>query len=84
VREGVTNVIRHSGASTCTVTIDGAGLRLADDGRVPTLGPAGRAAGHGLTGLAERARDAGATLTARRLDPQGFEIRVSPTAAGPD
>ncbi|MGG5260683.1 sensor histidine kinase, partial [Phycicoccus avicenniae] len=32
VREGVTNVIRHSGASTCTVTIDGAGLRLADDG----------------------------------------------------
>ncbi|HMM93818.1 histidine kinase [Phycicoccus sp.] len=82
VREGVTNVIRHSGASTCTVTIDGAGLRLADDGRVLAPGPAARAAGHGLRGLAERARSAGATLTARRLDPRGFEIIVSATVPG--
>ncbi|MBM6399028.1 sensor histidine kinase [Phycicoccus sonneratiae] len=81
VREGVTNVIRHSGASTCTVTIDAHGLRLRDDGRVPPAGPAARAGGHGLGGLAERARAAGATLTARRLDPRGFEIVVAPVPA---
>lgn len=82
VREGVTNVIRHSGASTCRVTIDDGGLRLADDGRVPPGGPAARSAGHGLRGLAERARTAGAVLTARRLEPRGFEIVVSATDTG--
>ncbi len=77
VREGVTNVIRHSGARICTVVIDEGGLRLSDDGRVSAPGPAGRAAGHGLSGLAERARAVGATLTARRLQPRGFELVVS-------
>ncbi len=82
VREGVTNVIRHSGARTCTVTIDGSGLRLCDDGQVELPGPAGRAAGHGLRGLAERASAAGATITAHRLEPRGFELVVWPTRAG--
>ena len=81
VREGVTNVIRHSGARTCTVTIDDSGLRLRDDGQVALPGPAGRAAGHGLRGLAERARADGATITARRLEPRGFELVVCPQGA---
>ncbi|GGL26986.1 histidine kinase [Phycicoccus endophyticus] len=80
VREGVTNVIRHSGARRCTVTIDERGLRLSDDGAVASA--AGRAAGHGLRGLAERARTAGATVRARRLEPSGFELVVSTPAAG--
>jgi two-component system sensor histidine kinase DesK len=82
VREGVTNVIRHSGARVCTVDIDARGLRLADDGRVGMPGPAGRADGHGLQGLAERARSAGATVSARRLEPRGFELVVSASAGG--
>lgn len=77
VREGVTNVIRHSGARTCRVTIDDSGLRLSDDGTVAVPGPAGRSRGHGLGGLAERARAAGATLSARRLEPRGFELVVT-------
>lgn len=87
IREGVTNVIRHSGARTCTLVADNAGLRLTDDGGGSSFGPAGPAAGHGLAGLAERAHAAGAVLTARRLAPTGFEIRVdvpaSPTGTGP-
>jgi two-component system sensor histidine kinase DesK len=85
VREGVTNVIRHSGARTCSVAIDERGLRLADDGTVAGPGPAGRSQGHGLTGLAERARLAGASLSARRLEPRGFELVVSsaPATGGP-
>ena len=76
VREGVTNVIRHSGASRCRVRIDDAGLRLSDDGEVPPAEPAARSrpGGHGLTGLAERARAVGATVSARRLEPHGFEL----------
>ncbi len=74
VREGVTNVIRHSGARVCSVTIDEDGLRLRDDGRVAAPAPGARPAGHGLQGLAERAHAAGATLSARRLEPSGFEL----------
>ncbi|MDO4918782.1 sensor histidine kinase [Kocuria sp.] len=32
LREAVTNVVRHSGASHCRVTVTGASLRIADDG----------------------------------------------------
>ena len=35
LREGVTNVIRHSGAAACWVTIETHSLRVADDGRGP-------------------------------------------------
>ncbi len=82
VREGVTNVIRHSGAQVCRVAIDDTGLRLSDDGSVTVPGPAARARGHGLNGLAERARAAGATLSARRLEPRGFELVVATGGAG--
>ena len=44
LREGVTNVIRHSGAAECWVTIETHSLRVADDGRGPettVLGPTG-------------------------------------------
>ena len=32
VREGVTNVVRHSNAHSCTVTLDATSVRVADDG----------------------------------------------------
>ena len=72
VREGVTNVIRHSGASACTVTLTNRGITIADDGVGPAPGPPGT----GLLGLEERALAVGATLRTRRLEPRGFELSV--------
>lgn len=54
LREAVTNVVRHSGASRCTVVLarDGSGahLEVHDDGR----GPAGSEEGHGIAGMRQR------------------------------
>ncbi|MCX4723989.1 sensor histidine kinase [Streptomyces sp. NPDC090052] len=66
LREGITNVVRHSAARHCTValssrqTLDGRRLELMvrDDGRHAVAGPRG----NGLTGLAERLAQAGGTL----------------------
>lgn len=83
IREGVTNVIRHSGATVCRVVVDAGGLTLSDDGSRAqrTSGPTGRSAGgNGLRGLAERARAVGAELsTAVGSDDSsddGFRIEV--------
>ncbi|MFE7120490.1 sensor histidine kinase, partial [Streptomyces sp. NPDC057654] len=57
VREGVTNVVRHSGAATCSVEVrgkpDGVHLEITDDGRGPAEPAAGpdAARGTGLKGL---------------------------------
>ena len=72
LREGVTNVIRHSGASTCSVTLDETGICVRDDG----TGPAPGTPGTGLLGLAERAAAAGARLRTRGIAPHGFELAV--------
>jgi two-component system sensor histidine kinase DesK len=74
VREGVTNVIRHSGASRCTVRLTSAGVEVADDGTGPC---AQEHSGHGLDGLRERATDAGAVLVTRALEPRGFVLSVN-------
>ena len=73
VREGVTNVIRHSGASRCTVRLEPDGVAVCDDG----TGPGVRSTpGHGLDGLRERAAALGAVLVTRTLEPRGFELTV--------
>ena len=52
LREGVTNVLRHSEATTCTITASRDRLEIVNDGvRSRTPGT-----GSGITGLAERAR----------------------------
>jgi two-component system sensor histidine kinase DesK len=72
IREGVTNVVRHSGARTCTVRLGPASVEVADDGR----GPQGSVVtGHGLVGLRERAGAVGATVVTTVLDP-GFSLKV--------
>lgn len=76
LREGVTNVIRHSGASSCSVTLDETGICVRDDGTGPEPGTPGT----GLVGLAERAEAAGAHLRTRGLVPHGFELAVRTTA----
>ncbi|MFF2405559.1 sensor histidine kinase [Streptomyces sp. NPDC058092] len=68
LREAVTNVVRHSGARHCTVTLiprqtlDGRVLELtvADDG----VGASGTEPGNGLTGITERLATVDGTLIA--------------------
>jgi two-component system, NarL family, sensor histidine kinase DesK len=71
VREGITNVIRHSGAQRCTVVLAEHEVEVRDDGR----GSESVGAGNGLTGLRERAAGLGGTVVTRSLDP-GFSLRV--------
>jgi two-component system sensor histidine kinase DesK len=72
VREGVTNVIRHSGATHCEVRLTATRAEVIDNGSV-TPSPNGH--GSGLAGLRERAADAGATVVTRDLAP-GFCLSV--------
>ena len=71
VREGVTNVIRHSDARHCCIRLTSAEVEIRDDGR----GPSGTPGGHGLVGLRERATSAGARVVTQALQP-GFSLRV--------
>jgi two-component system sensor histidine kinase DesK len=78
LREAVTNVIRHSSASSCWVTIARDRLTVADDGRGPD--DAGTVAllgdGNGLRGLRERTAEVGAVLDIGRSSYGGFELTV--------
>jgi two-component system sensor histidine kinase DesK len=71
VREGITNVIRHSDARRCTVVLSEHEVEVRDDGR--GTGTAG--AGNGITGLRERAAALGGTVITQSLDP-GFSLKV--------
>lgn len=71
IREGVTNVIRHSHAQHCVVVLRPDCVEIRDDG----VGPDAAAPGHGLTGLRERAAAANGTVVTRTLDP-GFSLSV--------
>lgn len=65
LREATTNAVRHSRASTCTVTLTPSSLTITDDG-VGLGGEADGAAssnGNGLHGMRERAGAAGLRLT---------------------
>ena len=71
VREGITNVIRHSGARRCTVLLGEHEVEIRDDGR----GAESAGAGNGLTGLRERAAAVGGTVVTQHLQP-GFSLKV--------
>ncbi|MET8525656.1 histidine kinase [Micromonospora sp. NPDC005172] len=74
VREGVTNVVRHSGARCCTIRVHPDGVEVDDDGRGPSTP---ESAGYGLVGLRERARRLDAVVSVgRRRDGTGFLLRV--------
>jgi two-component system, NarL family, sensor histidine kinase DesK len=72
VREGTTNVIRHSGARSVRIVVQGGTAEVADDGRG---GAAGR--GHGLVGLRERVERLGGRLEAGPRPEGGFGLRVT-------
>ena len=87
VREGVTNVVRHSKAKSVRITLDATGIEIVDDG-TGCLRAAGDElavtdAGHGLAGLAERAGAIGGRLLAGPVDGSagGFRLRVEVPAS---
>jgi two-component system sensor histidine kinase DesK len=86
VREGSTNIVRHSGArhAGIRVVVDDAGAEadLTDDGAGPPASATGATAppgpaGAGLAGLAERSARLGGTLRAGAGERGGFRLRVS-------
>ncbi|TDP93969.1 sensor histidine kinase [Labedaea rhizosphaerae] len=65
VREGVTNVVKHSGASRCEVRLGESWLEVRDNGRAGSGSPS---AGNGLRGLRDRLAASGSSLTWERVD----------------
>ena len=76
VREGLTNVIRHSRARSCTVRVSASSVEIVDDGQGSTA-----SAGNGLSGLRERAAAAGGDIDAGPAQPTGWRLRVWVPAA---
>ncbi|MFD9697962.1 sensor histidine kinase [Lentzea sp. NPDC059081] len=72
VREGVTNVLRHSKASTCTITLRGKTLTMSNDGATSS----DLRYGSGLTGLRERFTALGGSVTATPEAPNRFVLTV--------
>jgi two-component system sensor histidine kinase DesK len=71
VREGLTNVIRHSRARSCTVRVSASCVEIIDDGHGSDAPP-----GNGLSGLRERAAAAGGGVDAGPARPAGWRLRV--------
>jgi two-component system sensor histidine kinase DesK len=88
VREGTTNIIRHSDATACTIeliVLDAPGaprtvtLRM-DNDRVRTVDAA--AGGTGLLGLGERLAGLGGTITTRYPRGGHFQLEATLPASG--
>ncbi|GAB3966387.1 sensor histidine kinase [Actinoallomurus acanthiterrae] len=80
VREGVTNVIRHSGAETCEISVVRQGgtavLTVRDDGRGAPA-PSDTSEGNGLRGLVERISGAEGRLEAGPADGGGYRLTIT-------
>ncbi|MEU4693468.1 histidine kinase [Actinoplanes sp. NPDC023714] len=73
LREGVTNVLRHSRATRCDIIVGTGTLTIADDG-VGGAGADFTGPGNGLRGLTERLSAAGGTLVAGPSAGGGWEL----------
>jgi len=78
VREGLTNIVRHSRARSCAVRLSPSSIEITDDGIGSSAPP-----GNGLTGLRERVAEAGGSIEAGPGHPAGWRLRIrlSPGAA---
>ncbi len=75
LRETVTNVVRHSGASRCEVEMTAHRITIADDGSGMATPPP--LTGQGLSGLRDRVEAAGASMTTMTgLDGRGVRVLV--------
>jgi len=77
VREGLTNVVRHSRARRCTVRLSPSAVEITDDGVGAPAPP-----GNGLRGLRERVTAVGGTVDAGPLQPSGWRLCVSLAPGG--
>ena len=77
VREAVTNVVRHSRARTCRVTVSRGHDRDRRRRNGVAAGADGGPAGHGLRGLADRVAAAGGRLEAGPVPGGGFRVAVA-------
>ena len=74
IREGVTNVIRHSNATSCEIALDERSVSVIDNGLGATEHSTN---GHGIDGLRQRVALAGATLTTGPgPEGRGFALNV--------
>jgi two-component system sensor histidine kinase DesK len=85
VREGVTNVVRHSGATRCEVRFGENWVEIRDNGRA--CGDAvsrsrENGGGHGLSGLAERLASVDGTIDAAPLPEGGFLLKAAAKTPG--
>jgi signal transduction histidine kinase len=81
VQEALTNILKHAGADQATVTVSYGAEKLTvevrDDGRRTTR-PRAASAGHGLTGMRERAAIYGGTLEAGpRTQGDGYVVNAT-------
>ncbi len=88
VREGVTNVVRHSGASQTAIELHTGGgharLSITDNGTGPAARPSNAGTGTGLRGLTERLAAAGGSLSSGPAPGGGFRVSaVLPTEEDP-
>ncbi len=83
VREGATNVIRHSHADRCSLKVTAglgeAGVEVVDDGRGEDPAPAGvnGDSGHGIEGLRERVQGLQGRIEAGARPEGGFRLAVN-------
>ncbi|RSM65331.1 sensor histidine kinase [Kibdelosporangium aridum] len=77
VREAVTNVIRHSGASRCEIRLGPSWIEVADNGSGSST--VDNHGGNGLAGLRERLAKIGGRLTATPRGEGGFVLRAEVT-----
>lgn len=76
VREGATNLLRHTKAARCEIAVERDGddvvVRVIDDGVARVVVPTGD--GTGVAGLRERFAAVGGRVDAEPLAPRGFEL----------
>lgn len=81
IREGVTNIVRHSRAKHCTINFavqdEVAVLVIADDGQGIQQGDASARRGNGLTGLAERVRSVNGTIVSDARQKGGYMLTIT-------
>ncbi|WP_327090952.1 histidine kinase [Nonomuraea sp. NBC_01738] len=76
VREGATNILKHSTATRCEITIDAGVLVMRNDGVHRTMDGA-EPPGSGLRGLSERLATAGGTFSAAPTGSGEFLLRAA-------
>jgi two-component system sensor histidine kinase DesK len=82
LREGLTNVVRHAHASSCTVRLSSSEIEITDNGVGGTGASGAGLPGNGLRGLRERVAAAGGSVDSGPAQPGGWRLLVRLTPEG--